>query len=200
MGGEPLLHKDIVEIMKITRANFKTCKIKIVTNGILLETMPEDFFHSCRANNIHIEITQYPISLNKLKIAELGKRYGVTIKNYALANKKVYMRKMGLVLKPTQNKDTSFKNCQYAKYCHTIRDGKFFMCPPVAMITHFNKYFSKNLEVTPQDFVDIYRIKDINELQKYRKQAIPFCRYCNFDKNDKVIWTLSKKDISEWSK
>jgi len=43
MGGEPLLHKNIVDIIEITRSNFKKSIIIIVTNGILLDRMGGNF-------------------------------------------------------------------------------------------------------------------------------------------------------------
>ena len=44
LGGEPLLHPQITEIMRVTREAFPVGRIRIVTNGILLPKMAEDFW------------------------------------------------------------------------------------------------------------------------------------------------------------
>ena len=53
MGGEPLLHPEINEIMKSVRASFPYSQIKLATNGLLLPKMKEHFWKTCRDNNIH---------------------------------------------------------------------------------------------------------------------------------------------------
>jgi MoaA/NifB/PqqE/SkfB family radical SAM enzyme len=63
MGGEPLLHPSIIEIIKIARQNFKG-EINICTNGILVDKQSTEFFKACRDNEVSIAITKYPINLN----------------------------------------------------------------------------------------------------------------------------------------
>ena len=41
MGGEPLLHPDVVEFCKITRNLFPNSEIVLVSNGILLEQLSD---------------------------------------------------------------------------------------------------------------------------------------------------------------
>ena len=48
MGGEPLLHPDIVDIIEYTRDRFPISEIRIVTNGLLLDRMPKEFYRTCR--------------------------------------------------------------------------------------------------------------------------------------------------------
>ena len=198
MGGEPLLHKDIVEIIEITRNNFKKCKITLVTNGILLDRMTANFWEACKNNKVIINITPYPIKINFQKIMEQSKLYSVTVKNYVNLNKKNNMIKGTLDLEGSQNAKKMFKKCKDSRYCHIVRDGKFYICPKVGQINHFNKYFSKNMEVTAADYIDIHKINDVKELLKYKNSPIPFCRYCNIDAHELTDWRPSKREISEW--
>ena len=43
LGGEPLLHPDIMSFCAATRYAFPYTSVEIVTNGILLPTMPQNF-------------------------------------------------------------------------------------------------------------------------------------------------------------
>lgn len=61
LGGEPLLHPDINNVLKTVRQCLGYSHIELFTNGILLNKMPQDFFETCYKNNIKIVISQYPI-------------------------------------------------------------------------------------------------------------------------------------------
>ena len=54
LGGEPLLHPDIEKFVKLTRMYFPIGKIVIVTNGILLKSMKQKFWETCKENKIEI--------------------------------------------------------------------------------------------------------------------------------------------------
>jgi MoaA/NifB/PqqE/SkfB family radical SAM enzyme len=53
LGGESLLHPEIIKIMEIARKYFRSGDINIVTNGILLKKMPLGFWYGCRDNKIN---------------------------------------------------------------------------------------------------------------------------------------------------
>lgn len=63
--------------MKITREAFPVGRIAILTNGVLLSSMREDFWNACKKYNVTIRHTCYPIKLDNAglkKIAD-GKLY-----------------------------------------------------------------------------------------------------------------------------
>ena len=61
LGGEPLLHPQICECLTAIRNIFPISHIVIVTNGILLKKMSEEFYNICRSSHIEIDITDYKI-------------------------------------------------------------------------------------------------------------------------------------------
>ncbi|WP_290881733.1 radical SAM protein, partial [Helicobacter sp.] len=64
MGGEPLLNPSCKDFFAITRKYFPNSAIWLVTNGILLNKQPKEFWESCRENNIEIHPTKYPIKID----------------------------------------------------------------------------------------------------------------------------------------
>ena len=64
MGGEPLLHPDIVRLMKIARENFTDGIIFMFTNGTLLTSMGNDFWETCCDYDIGVTISAYQIKLD----------------------------------------------------------------------------------------------------------------------------------------
>ncbi|MDR0580516.1 MAG: radical SAM protein [Holosporaceae bacterium] len=199
MGGEPLLHKGISEIIKISRSNFSDCAIVIVTNGILLDNMGENFWDVCKSNNVVIKITPYPININVKEICRLSMKHGVCIESHT--DDSVYKMKFRKdVYDPDglQKNWHSFKKCS-KKICHHLYNGKFYMCPAPAYIKYINKFFEKDFKVTMEDYIDIYSVKDARTILDYIKKPIPFCRYCDMDATDhNVVWSISKREISEW--
>jgi hypothetical protein len=67
------------------------------------------------------------------------------------------------------------------------------------VVERFNKYFNQNIEVSENDYIDIYKANNLNEIVHFLCKAMPFCRYCKLDDwQIGVEWGVSKKEISEW--
>lgn len=91
----------------------------------------------------------------------------------------------------------SFRLCELL--CSIISDGKIYTCGVIPSIKHFNKYFQKDLQVCDKDYIDIYKIKNLDEIFDFLRKPVPFCRYCNTNKPVyNIDWAISKKEISEW--
>lgn len=94
----------------------------------------------------------------------------------------------------------SFNICSQINFCIRMKNGKIYPCNTTACIEHFNKYFGKNLELIPgKDYLELDRVKDIQEVFQFLITPPPFCRYCNragvtFGHE----WEVSKKKMSEW--
>ena len=58
---------------------------------------------------------------------------------------------------------------------------------------------TKNMYHSNRDFIDIYQVKTIEEVFDFFAKPFPFCKYCKTDETKEVIWSVSGKDISEWT-
>lgn len=199
LGGEPLLHPQITKFFDIARSHFPTTRIQITTNGILLPGKDEEFWNNCKKNRIVISVSQYPIKLDKKTINGLGKKYGVKIE-YTGSSDPDRMCKLPIDLSGSQDIEKSFRKCAISwGCCVTLRDGKLFTCCIVAHSRFFNEYFKQNLEVGEHDYVDIYKVKNREEIIDFLQKPFPFCRYCNTSETRfGQRWEVSAKDITEW--
>lgn len=209
VGGEPLLHKDIVKCMEISRRAFPDAVIEILTNGVLLQKLEHagqnNFWEACRDNNVSIIMTVYPIGLDINALERLAEKYGVTF----FASSNIHVSEAELSTKVTAkhtlrldgNADLwGFAGCFYLNYSNIVANGKWFLCPKSANIEIFNKAFNQNLKLRDRDSVDIYRIADWRVLSEFSSNRIPFCRYC--DIKNWIIgygeWKPSNRQISEY--
>ena len=201
MGGEPLLNPRINEYMQYSREYFPNTRIEIVSNGIILNNQPIEFWENCNKYNITIVLTKYPINTNYVLAEETAKKYNVSLEYYGSTNEIIKQSyHMPLDLEGMQDCKKSFLNCYHANNCVMLKDGKIYTCTVAPNIEHFNKYFGKDLPLTDYDGIDIYKANNIQEVLQFLAKPIPFCRFCNV--NGRTFghkWEISKKDISEWT-
>jgi organic radical activating enzyme len=198
MGGEPLLHSKITDFLDIGRKYFPRGEFILVTNGLLLAKQSKAFWDCCHKNDVEIQVSNYPIKIDKDKINMLAKSHKVII-YYVGGNKKIIWTAMKLDLGGKQNISENFKICSLSNTCIHLNKGKLYTCPVVPYIKHFNDYFNQNLQVTKHDYIDIYKAKNLDEILNFLSNPVQFCRYCNIRGFKEAEWAASKKDISEWT-
>lgn len=198
LGGEPLLHPKLNDILKITRNYFPNTEIILVTNGILLLKKDTDFFETCKKNDIIIECTKYPIEVDYKEI----KRFLLDNNIKFRFARKTEIMQAKFVKYPLKRKgDISFFHSYIPCIFYqdiTLRNGKIYQCPIVANIHILNKYFNTNFKISEKDYVDIHSIDSIEEVHSFINKKVPFCRYCDIFEIELRDWTFSKKEISEW--
>jgi MoaA/NifB/PqqE/SkfB family radical SAM enzyme len=197
LGGEPLLHPRLIEVMAVTRKHFPLSGIDLVTNGLLLLRMPGAFWVQCKACGVSVAISHYPIKLNYAKIKSIAKEYGVKT-NYGKKPRGMY--KWLLDINGGQDIKESHTYCLRANQCTVLQEGKIYACSLPPWINYFNEYFGKDLKVSEGDYIDLYKVKKFEEILEFLRKPVPFCKYCN----TKTMvysnkWELSKKEITEWT-
>ena len=197
MGGEPLLHKNIIGILNIGKKYFPKAALDIVTNGILLPKQSEEFWETCKKNDIQIHISKYAININQKEIDRLARQHDVKI--VYLSNKTgLLWCDMKLDVKGRQNMDESFKLCPQSNVCINLYKGSLYTCSTIAYAKYLNEYFGENFIVAENDYVDIYKAKSIDEILDFLCKPVPFCKYCNIRGQGKIEWGVSKRERKEW--
>ena len=128
VGGEPLLHPQLLDFLRIARETGVGDAVKIYTNGVLLHTMPDEFW----ALTDVLWISTYPGIRRRMsdeaiaaKCAEHGVRLDlrptITEFNRSFINNKI--EDEGLVRR-------IFSQCKMANEysCFSIYQGMFFRC------------------------------------------------------------------------
>lgn len=206
MGGEPLLHKQINEFLKVTKNYFPNSNIRLVTNGILLSKMPEEFWETLKETGIKLDLTKYPIG--GTTFSDALDAIGNHVFNYYRNNEGFYVQEtalggfwlashfqLTLDSRGINQIDEAFNNCPY-KRCINLINGKLTHCPTAGYMHNYNSYFKKNFPT--EEGIDIYN-HSAKEILEYLSKPIETCKYCVFDDNVQLQkWEVSKKEEDEW--
>jgi MoaA/NifB/PqqE/SkfB family radical SAM enzyme len=201
LGGEPLLHPQVIDFMRISREYFPQIPVKIISNGVLLLQQNEKFWEACRQYDIEIIVTKYPVKINHEDIEQRAKKENIKFGFYgSTAEVEKNMQCIPLDLSGKQNARDSFLRCSSANRCIALDNGRIYTCTTIPYVKYFNEHFNKNLTVTEADLLNIYEAKSMDEILSFLCKPMPFCRFCN---QKGVIldigYGISKKDISEWT-
>lgn len=202
LGGEPLLNKKINDYFSIARDIFQDLNIdiSIVTNGILLPNMPDDFWECCSKNSITVSYTKYPILLDWKKIERKASSFGVNLLKYGRGEdveKTLQFDPFDIL--GNQDIKSNFKNCFHANKCIQLREGKLYTCNIRAYADIFCEKFGVNMELSTDDYLDIYSRVSVDEVFTFLSEPISFCKYCYIEKrNEGHVWRGGKEGLSKY--
>lgn len=201
-GGEPLLHPECHIFPYIIRKWLPKTRIVIVTNGTLLDRVGEEFYESCRKNQVQLWITLYPIPLDydviKRKLTE--QKIDFVMGNSGNSEEEPKeMWGVAFNLRGDLNGQKNFEECPAR--CFILRNRRMHLCAQGAFIDLLNNYFHTSLPGPEVNGVDLYEVESLEELTSRLSQKIPFCDYCDtLNRMPPIPWDISKKEIGEWVK
>ena len=196
MGGEPLLHPQVCDAIKLTRSILPNIKLIVSTNGLLLPRMNKDFWQCCRDNRVVIRITPYPkakngtlnyfkyvwlIKKNRVRMESTGWRFG--FRHQLLSERAEY------------DATTNYLRCQL--HCTQVRDATFWPCAYVAYAFNLNNKFGTNFQTSPADRLPLEGIT-ATDLRLWLLRTKPFCAHCGIKDAQHVTWRRSQYTRDEW--
>jgi len=197
LGGEPLLNPDVTKFMPIVRRNIPKGTIELVTNGILLTKMNDDFWIACKNNKITIKISQYPIKLDICKIFKIAQKHKVHISFPIRSNRNFVFRYQKIDITGKRDIRKAFANCT-TKVCTALKDGNIYMCSQIPCTKHLEKRFGVNFSISENDFLVLDKINNLREILNFISRPSSFCRYCASEEKTFVSWKISEKKKEEW--
>lgn len=193
LGGEPLLHPQVNEFMKVARKFFPKSIIAMTTNAILLPAMKQDFWDTVVENNIRIHVSLYkPMFEKKQQIIDLLNDHNI---NGEIREVQNFFKRIDFT--GSQDYLESFKNCKY-KDCRFLESGRIATCCLPFMVRHANKNFFLKMDENDEGIIDIHDPKLTSEdLVKRLDKPLKICKYCTIPERF-FEWDFTKKDLSEW--
>ena len=199
LGGEPLLHPQVNDFMKIAAKYFPNTELRLVTNGLLLPAMTQSFWETCRTTGTSIDVSRYNVGLNYSGLKKKARTEGVELNIYPKKINK-YFHKYIYDLSGMQNERLSHSTCGSLGNSCQLNNGRFYSCIQSANFHHFNRFFNLGISLSDDNFVDIYKAKSKDEFYKLLLAPAPCCRYCNVKAREfGVKWERSKRTLDEWT-
>lgn len=201
LGGEPLLHPNVIGFMETSRRLFPIGTIKILTNGVLLLKKEDSFYKALLEYDIQLWVTKYPVDFDYDEVERKAAGFDIQIRYF----NQEPIRTLGhqpLDISGRQNAWNNFVHCYRANSCVDLKHGKMYPCILPAEIKPFKEFFGLDIDSCEQDYIDIYSVKDADELLSAMERPIPFCRYCNRENIAAygwIPWSCSRKHIEEWT-
>ena len=203
LGGEPLLHPQISDFFYLIRKLYPNCWIILVTNGILLNSMKDEFWQSMHDNSVVLRHSLYPVDIDIDKYFEKAKKYAIKmIYSTPEELKKTLVEsfvKFHIDLDGKVNPLQSYRACTGKVWSSALEDGRLYQCSFTAYVKYFNKKFGTSLIPSKDDYIDIYKAKNLRELLDFYEKPIPFCRYCGGIYGCEKWESSEKHDITEWT-
>ena len=185
LGGEPLLHTDLIKIIEITRHFFKKSDIHLITNGTLLKEQNNNFFKVIEEQEIVIDVSEYPI------VSDIKSQVKINI------SKKNKMFKPIFDLYGSQDPERTYEKCNVCE-AFTFYDSKLYT-PCLDPYTQYLVPFLKTDNLPKEHGLSIFDYNSYKDLLidlfSKRPDTCRFCKKIIYD----LPWELSDKNISEYT-
>ncbi|MBM3467999.1 MAG: radical SAM protein [Alphaproteobacteria bacterium] len=129
LGGEPLLHPNLIELIKTIISTGIADEILLATNATLLHKAPDELWEVLD----RLELSLYPSRLPDQEKIESFKKKAASHKVELLIN---YYENFRISYSEDKNRDSAliqdvYKTCKLAHFwhSHTVIDGWFYRCP-----------------------------------------------------------------------
>jgi organic radical activating enzyme len=175
LGGEPLLHPDISAFISTSRKYFPKSEIRIISNGLLLPTMKEEFWQTCKQNSVKIELSIYPPFIgNQQSWMNLVKNHNIEV---TIARKTEFFEFINI--KGNTSGRKNLKHCKKHFNWPMLRNGKIYNCFLPALVHYFNR--KNNTEIPNNEYIDIYS-PQINgwDILNQVTRSTQTCKYCTY--------------------
>lgn len=196
LGGEPLLHPEVLTFAASARDAAPRAAIRLVTNGVLLPRMTDRFWRRIAALRIRVDVTRYPVRLDEPAIMRLAEQHGVDVRFTELRDRffTIPLRRSG-----DADPERSFSACKSLFDCAMLRGGRVFGCPVTALSPLFAERFGWPEPPGDEDSFDIHADVTGEDLLDFLSKPVPRCRFCDGEAVRWFEWGVSGRTADEWT-
>lgn len=202
MGGEPLLHPRLPEVIRLSRSHLPRARISLVSNGLLLRRMGDEFWRATRECGTRLVLSPYPLKVDYPALLDLAAAHGVSA---YLANdvtdtqegKEVFFR---LAIDPSGSQDrvAAHNRCPFGGRTLQMSEGRIWPCQVAAHHAALSNRFALGMHAEPEDSLALEDIVSTDQIEDLRRHPHPMCRYCDNDRLAVTKWGLSNLEAGEW--
>jgi organic radical activating enzyme len=198
-GGEPLMHPDLLKVIRTIRHSGVTDNITLITNGVLLHKMGSELWEEID----EIWVSNYPgvrLRLTQDEIFALGAKHKVKIEYNIM--KTFTHRVLNTPIADEKLVTDIFSRCYQRLGCHSLYAGKLFQCAAGPFVPKWLEQVGNIQTDFSADGIDIHNTQNLKSaIKEYlaRSEPLAACRYClaglgkSFDNHQ-----LNKQGVESW--
>jgi hypothetical protein len=197
VGGEPLLHPDLPDLVERVRVSGLARSIEVVTNGSLLHKVSDDLLGAIDYLSVSWYDDPRCDDAKITRAEEACRRTGTTLKVKRVSE----FRLMQLTTPTADTKLQSdiFRTCQIAHswYCQTFADGYFFLCSrPLFTNAYLDQCGVGVPDLRLADGIPLHAPALRDRLERYLKRSDPLesCRYCLGTVGQPIPWRAMTRE------
>lgn len=174
VGGEPLLHPELVELVHVARRSGIAPRISLTTNGLLLERTPDSLWKAIDAFTISLYPRPALDAGARAEIEARAAQFDVAL-NWKRQDDFVVMNRLAASTDDDELRSL-FADCWIRERCHMVRAGRFYTCtrPP-----HFHAYYRGERDFTGDGLaLDGDDLRDRLHAYLMRSEPLAACAHC----------------------
>ena len=202
MGGEPLLHPRLADVVYLTRAYLPGETVTLCTNGLLLGRMGDEFWRALIECDVSLLISPYPLHMDYEGLAVFAREKGARVCfardiTGTAEGKEAFLR---LAIDPKRKSDParSFTSCPFGGSYLQLARGAIWPCQVAAHHGPLARRFGYDMCSTSADSLPLASIGSADDIETFRRMPHPMCRYCDNDSLAVEPWERSKLAADEW--
>lgn len=197
LGGEPLLHPDVLEFARAARAAAPEAAVGLITNGLLLPKMPAAWWDEVRDLRVEVRLSAYPISLPLESLLDRARDRGVEM---VVTKAKDRFFTIPLRQRNRTRSARSFEECHELFECPFLEDGLLYACPVIPLSRILTDRFGMHFSEDPDDSLDIHRDDMTAEkILAFLAKPAPWCGHCDMESLRWAPWARSRRVLGEWT-
>uniref|UniRef100_UPI004055D44F radical SAM protein n=1 Tax=Agathobacter sp. TaxID=2021311 RepID=UPI004055D44F len=190
LGGECLLNPDLDKYIELVGNIYPNAKLSIVTNGLLVRTMQDELINVLKKYDVNVTISSYRPLWGKMD--EVALFLKAKKLKYSITQPFSYFFKVMDLENKTTFPYKSLENLPACE-CKNLYKGHMAICPTVCYSGYYDAYYGIETmkEMCQSGFVDIYKVKSFEELQRKITTPCELCNYCT------VYRAIQDKELQE---
>lgn len=191
LGGEPLMHPDIIQILEYYRQCFPCSEIDLCTNGLLIPKMEDNFWACIKKNRISIHVSGYkPVYKMLNRIDAILKEHAI---EYVILKRDRFFKYY--TESDIHDMNWNFDNC-IASGCYEVYRGNIFTCSAVIAFQRFNNSLNMNYILTEgKDYFALNSEADAFKIKQKLESPSNVCKYCDVKNSQSFEWKYSGTEL-----